>query len=108
MIGVLAAGCRVPEAPGTQDPAWVDGLIAGFQSEPVGNPPRSIYRYVYHGETVYYVPAQCCDQFSALYDGDGNVLCAPDGGITGMGDGRCPDFLSARTNEVLVWSDSRQ
>lgn len=106
-LSIFMAGCRPPAGPGNQNPPWLDTLIAEFQSEPVGNPPRSIYQYTYQGRTVYYVPAQCCDQFSTLYDAEGNVLCAPDGGITGMGDGRCPDFFSARTDEVLIWRDPR-
>lgn len=88
-------------------PAWVGVLIAKFQSAPVGNPPQSIYRYTYHGQTVYYVPPQCCDQPSTLYDGAGHLMCAPDGGITGAGDQRCPDFFQQRTNEELVWRDTR-
>jgi len=106
-LSIFAAGCRPSEAPPNQNPAWLDTLIAEFQSEPVGNPPRSIYQYTYRGQTVYYVPAQCCDQFSTLYDSNGNVLCAPDGGLTGMGDNRCPDFLTDRSSEVLIWRDSR-
>ena len=58
-------------------------------------------------ENGYYVPPQCCDQFSTLYDADGAVICAPDGGITGRGDGKCPDFFQSRTNEKLFWEDSR-
>lgn len=56
---------------------------------------------------MYYVPPQCCDQFSTLYDANGNVICAPDGGFFGTGDGRCPDFFTDRTNEKLVWNDGR-
>lgn len=88
-------------------PHWLAVLIADFQSAPVGNPPQSIYRYTYKGQTVYYVPPQCCDQFSTLYDASGRVLCAPDGGISGRGDGKCPAFLQERTNEALVWRDNR-
>jgi hypothetical protein len=106
-MSILVAGCRAPAPPAGQNPPWLDTLIAEFQSEAVGNPPRSIYQYTYHGQTVYYVPAQCCDEFSTLYASDGSVLCAPDGGITGKGDGRCPDFLTTRTDEVLIWSDPR-
>ncbi len=89
------------------NPGWVNQLIKQFQEAPVGNPPRAIYKYEYQGKTVYYLPAQCCDQFSTLYDADGNVLCAPDGGLSGHGDGKCDDFLQSRSNEVVVWKDSR-
>ena len=82
-------------------------LIADFQSKPVGNPPQSIYRYEFNGGTVYYVPPQCCDQYSVLYDSNGNVICAPDGGLIGRGDGRCADFLQQARNKQLVWQDNR-
>jgi hypothetical protein len=42
-----------------------------------------------------------------LYDAGGDMICAPDGGLTGKGDGKCPDFLSIRKNEALVWKDTR-
>jgi len=86
---------------------WLADLITKFQNEPVSNPPRSIWRYDYKGQIVYYVPDKCCDQLSTLYDVDGNVICHPSGGYGGDGDGRCPDFFQERTNEMLIWKDSR-
>ena len=91
----------------SENPDCIDELIIKFQNEPVGNPPQSIWRYEYNGEIVYYVPPQCCDQFSILYDSECNFICAPDGGFSGRGDGRCPDFFTNRTNEKLVWKDPR-
>ncbi len=104
-ILILVAGCSQPTPSG--NPQWVDQLIKKFESQPVGNPPQSIWRYEYKGQVVYYVPAQCCDMYSTLYDANGNVQCAPNGGLTGAGDGRCKDFLSQRTNEKLIWQDPR-
>ena len=49
--------------------------------------PRSITRYEYQGETVYYVLKESYDQFSDLLDANGNLIGHPDGGITGRGDG---------------------
>jgi hypothetical protein len=37
----------------------------------------------------------------------GRLICQPDGGITGKGDGKCPDFDKNKTNEKLVWQDPR-
>jgi hypothetical protein len=113
---ILVAACSgvtQPENPQPQstpieNPAWVSHLIEQYKSEPVGNPPQSIWRYEYRGQVVYFVPAQCCDMYSTLYDADGNVMCAPDGGIDGRGDGKCDDFLSGRSQEQLIWQDPRQ
>jgi hypothetical protein len=110
VIAALAlAACAGPSPSPTPsgNPAWVDDLIAQFTDAPVGNPPQSIWRYQYNGQDVYYVPAQCCDMFSTLYDASGNVLCAPDGGLDGRGDGKCPDFRDQRTGETLIWQDER-
>ena len=63
--------------------------------------------YEYQGNIVYYVPPQCCDQFSQLYDSNGKLICAPDGGFSGRGDGKCPDFSRVRKNKVLIWQDTR-
>ncbi len=89
------------------NPKWVDDLIAQWQSEPAGNPPRSIARTEYKGQTVYYVRAPCCDQYNLLYDAQGNVLCAPDGGFTGKGDGKCSDFGTQGKKMQVIWQDSR-
>ena len=67
----------------SDNPEWIEDLIVQFKNEAVGNPPQSIWRYNFNDQTVYYVPPQCCDQYSTLYDENENVLGAPDGGITG-------------------------
>ncbi len=103
---VAACATSYPSEPGR--PAWLEALIARIASEPVTNPPSSIIRYRYHGATVYYRPARCCDIFADLYDESGTLICHPDGGITGGGDGRCGDFATARTEEQLVWADPRR
>ena len=97
-----------PQSPQIENPQWVNQLIEKYKAEPVGNPPQSIWRYEYQGQVVYYVPAQCCDMYSTLYAADGNVICAPNGGFDGKGDGRCEDFLSQRTQEQLIWQDPRK
>ena len=102
----LACSDSSPTEP-DESPSWVQALIAQIQSEPVTNPPSAIFSYRYRGKTVYFRPSRCCDVASVLYDRDGSVLCAPDGGIIGNGDGRCPDFFAARSAERLVWRDPR-
>jgi len=102
---LLLTACSQETQP--ENPKWVDQLIQEFESQPVGNPPLSIWRYDYNGQAVYFVPAHCCDIPSVVYDTEGNVLCSPDGGITGGGDGRCDDFFTQRTNELLIWQDPR-
>ncbi len=88
-------------------PEWVDELIADIESQPVTDPPLWIARYDFRGQHVYYVPQHCCDFPSVLYDSQGTIICSPDGGISGSGDGRCPDFFAERQNERVLWRDAR-
>jgi hypothetical protein len=53
------------------------------------------------------VPQRYCDIFSELYDAAGNLIAHPDGGISGQGDGRAPDFFASRLFVRTVWADSR-
>jgi hypothetical protein len=101
---IFLTGCSSAQS---SNPKWVNQLISTFKNEPVGNPPQSIWRYEYQGQDVYFIPAQCCDQYSKLFDSSGNLICAPDGGFIGKGDGRCPDFISIRADETLIWKDLR-
>lgn len=88
-------------------PAWLNDLIIRFEDEPVANPPVVIKEYTYKGETVYFIPARCCDFFSDLYDAEGNLIAHPDGGISGNGDGRAADFFEEATYVRTVWEDPR-
>lgn len=104
LMGILAACGGDAE----EWPPFVEALIAQMEAGPVGNPPASIWQYAYKGQEVYYVPPVCCDVPSTLYDRAGSVLCSPDGGLTGRGDGRCPDFFALRTGERRIWVDGRR
>lgn len=111
-------GCQTQEQAGaattetTQEPTaptgWLSEMIRELEQQDVANPPAQVYRYTYGGQEVYYLTSRCCDIPSQVYDLDGNLLCEPEGGITGNGDGRCPDFLETRTNETLIWEDKRE
>jgi uncharacterized protein DUF6970 len=87
----------------TPVPAPVAKLIHELQTKPPTNAPGYVASYEYRGGIVYYVGPRCCDIFSDLYDASGKLICHPDGGLAGHGDGRCPDFLSQRTKEKFLW-----
>lgn len=86
--------------------------IEELKSKPVYNPPASVWQWDYEGVTYYYVTADCCDQYSELYDSEGTLICHPDGGYTGKGDGKCPfDISSSDTvnlKRTLIWRDDRK
>jgi hypothetical protein len=67
------------------------------------NPPLEIWSYQYNGQLVYLTKPDCCDQYEQLYSSACSLLCAPGGGFSGKGDGKCPDFYDKATNGKLVW-----
>jgi hypothetical protein len=106
-ILVFSQQCGKEEFPeGTPD--CVREKIAEISKEPVWNPPGKVYSYFYNGQKVYFIPQRCCDIPSQLYDENCNIVCAPDGGFSGSGEGKCQDFFANRTDEKLVWEDDRK
>ena len=91
----------------SDNPTWVKEFIKNQLSEPVANPPASLTKCEWKGQTVYYLPPRCCDIQSELYDKEGNLICRPDGGIAANGDGKCPDFNKEKQNCEVIWTDSR-
>lgn len=89
-------------------PECLQSMVKTYLSEPMLYPPRKIYSYRYNNNLVYFVTPPCCDFFSELYDSSCVLIANPDGGITGKGDGRAPDFFNSRTDEKLLWMDTRK
>ncbi|WP_425478506.1 DUF6970 domain-containing protein [Dyella dinghuensis] len=96
----IAAGASAQ----TDAPPFVIKLIAQYKSASPGSSPDSVWKYRYRDAMVFYVPRlACCDIMSKLYDVNGNIICHPDGGIAGSGDGKCPGFVKERDGGVLLW-----
>lgn len=89
-------------------PICIKALVEKMKSELVTNPPSKLYSYTYNKKTVYYVPPVCCDNFSDLYDDSCEIIAHPDGGFTGRGDGKIPNFEKEKSNEKLIWEDKRK
>ena len=88
-------------------PPWLQRLIGQLRAQPPGNSPLTVWRDRYRGQVVYDLPPQCCDQTSVLFDAGGTLIGAPDGGLTGRGDGRVGDFYKLRQEGLLLWRDPR-
>ena len=88
-------------------PSCVSSRIDSLVAEAPWNPPSEVWKYNYNGQTVYYIPQHCCDYPSLLVDENCNVICHPDGGIGGNGDGQCIDFMEKRKDGVRIWKDPR-
>lgn len=65
--------------------------------------PQAVWKYQYKKETVYLVIPDCCDQYISLYSSNCSFICAPSGGFTGKGDGKCPGFYQEAIDGVLIW-----
>ncbi|MFI5186761.1 MAG: DUF6970 domain-containing protein [Chitinophagales bacterium] len=88
-------------------PACIQEKIDAIQQQPRFNPPATVYRYLYEDRYVYLFSSNCCDQYDYLYDKDCTIICAPGGGITGKGDGRCSNFSQMASDKTLIWKDTR-
>ena len=87
-------------------PSCIERIINEIKSGTVWNPPAQVWKWETDENTYYYITSDCCDQWNYLYDEQCNVVCAPDGGITGMGDRNCPEFNESIVKS-LIWSDDR-
>ena len=77
-------------------PGCITEKINEIKSQPVQNPPATVWEYTYKGGKVYYIVAPCCDQLNPLYNSNCNIICHPDGGIANQGDEKCVDFFNVR------------
>lgn len=88
-------------------PSRIKTNIREILKEEVRKPPAQVWEWKVDGNTYYYITSDCCDQFNYLYDEDCNQVCAPDGGISGGGDGNCPQF-NGQIEKTLIWEDDRE
>ena len=89
-------------------PACLSAKIKTMASDANAGSPLSVTRFTYKQQTVYYMVSPCCDKFNVVYDSACNILGHPDGGLTGTGDGKMPDFRKEASNEKLIWEINKQ
>ena len=87
-------------------PKCIESKIEEIMNHETTNPPTQVRKWEVDGEIYYYITADCCDQYNYLYDNNCELICAPDGGITGNGDGNCLEFTSEIV-KTLIWQDQR-
>jgi hypothetical protein len=93
---------ELPDANGVM-PKCIQNKIDSFKLKEAHEKPQRVIEYMYKGKKVYYVVMPCCDFYNEVYDVNCNFLGAPDGGFTGKGDGKIPDFFEEAKSEKLVW-----
>jgi len=107
VVASLTATCSKEKAVEENSKSCFETLKEQLQNAPPQTPPGAIWEYSYNDSIVYLVPAPCCDQFNPIYNLECKVICHPDGGITGKGDGQCNDFHRKATGKKLLWADKR-
>ena len=101
-------GCvSINTATPNNNPTWVNEEIEFAKHSPT-HLPITITRYIYHGKTVYYISPAVPDGFSSLFDVNHRLICSPEGGLTGHGDGQCNDFSSHAKNKAILFSTPLQ
>ena len=104
-ILLLMVGCKKPDIK-TDVPNCIEQKIRKLYNSKVQNPPAKVYKWEVDEQVYYLFTADCCDQYSYLYDDECNVVCAPSGGFSGSGDGKCPEWQGDKV-ETLIWEDDR-
>jgi hypothetical protein len=94
-------------SPARELPQCILKKIDSIKNEQVWNPPAEIHEYKIENRLVYAISADCCDRFTTVVDANCNYVCAPSGGFTGRGDGKCPDFFKNAKHVRLAWKDNR-
>jgi hypothetical protein len=107
VFSLVLSGLRCTKNNIADIPACVQKKINEIKAKPKWNPPATVTEYLYNGKKVYLFTSDCCDQYIELYDSNCNYLCAPSGGFTGRGDGKCTDFYTTATLLREVWKDER-
>ncbi len=88
-------------------PTCIKLKIDSFKTAQKHEQPQKVVEYQYKGKKVYYVVMPCCDFFNEVYDDKCKLLGSPDGGFTGKGDGKLPDFFKEAKNEKLIWEAAK-
>ncbi|MGB8190585.1 MAG: hypothetical protein WCF67_01640 [Chitinophagaceae bacterium] len=107
LIGLLVSLATQCEKEKVSIPTCIQQKIDSIKQQPKANPPVEVHAWTYNGRKVYLFSAPCCDQYVTILDENCQYVCAPSGGITGTGDGKCTDFYQSAQHVGLIWKDDR-
>lgn len=100
---LMAVDCD--PAPSTPDQPELFPCDSLFDMEAPGH-PILVNVYAWNGADHIVVDKGCCDQFIDVYEvATCDYVCAPEGGITAFGDGRCPTFYDEATFIETAWQE---
>jgi hypothetical protein len=108
-MNIFVKPAHAEEAAIVDIPACVTWKIEEIKEQPVWNPPGKVRLWEAQGQSYYYIPARSGDITSQLMNAKCEPVCAPDGGFTGKGDGKCPAFVTGKQfKDRLLWEDERK
>lgn len=90
LLGVFSFPLRIAYANGL--PACVQKQVDVYKQKSKSKNDVLASSDRYNGKTVYVIQPGCCDQYTVMMDENCSYICAPSGGMTGRGDGKCIDF----------------
>lgn len=102
VVSAICAACMFFKTISAEKASEVEQIQAILKKQ-ADSKAESILRYKYKGNVVYLALMPCCDRYNLLLDLNYRILCAPSGGFTGNGDGKCIDFESLKQEEKLLW-----
>ena len=105
LISLTKRNCKKDNASAL--PSCIQSKIEAIKAQPKWNPSATVDEYQYNGKRVFLFSSDCCDRYNELVDEQCNYICAPSGGYTGKGDGKCSDFKDKATFVKQVWKDPR-
>lgn len=85
--------------------AGAEELIGWMKEKINQRDVNAIFRYEVDGKTYYGLSILGKDVMYPLYDAAGNYVCSPSGGLTGRGDGKCPELRMKiqQQEQVKIW-----
>lgn len=92
LLAALVSACAEPARDG---PTSTDMVGAQLHRRLLVERPEPLRRHVLEGRVYYLALAPCCDRHDYLYNAQGEYICAPSGGFSGSGDGKCPRLRQA-------------
>jgi len=93
--------------PATSTPEVLEAFPceSAFDMEAPGH-PIGVNLYSWNGSEHIVVDKGCCDMFVEVYEtATCDYVCAPEGGLTAYGDGRCPTFYDEATFLETVYTE---
>mgnify|MGYP000111889087 CR=1 FL=1 len=84
-------------------PSCLAEQLNKIQAKQYDSPPVSSDEYESNGRKVCLFTSECCDQYDILFDESCKGFCAPSGGITGKGDGKCTEFKQNAKLNRNIW-----